>query len=356
MSPLRTEWRAARGTTVREQAALWVLRETEGRLGEQERARLRHWLELDARHRQAYDAVRFACEATARHAAHPEVLALRNAALACGLEERPRQPAWARAAAVVAGVVLLGATAATVTAVRAPAVSRVGAVAAVFAPTLPPEAALHRTVVGGRSSIVLPDGSVATLNTDSVLKVAYTGAERGVRLLDGQAIFEVAKNRRRPFRVYAGDRLITAVGTVFDVRVDGGEVKVSLVEGKVQVSTVSPRAGDRPAPIAMNPGQVLAAAPQAPPVLQAADIARAVSWREGVVVFDDALLGEAVAEVNRYTKKPLKLSDPQIGQLRVSGVFKSGDPERFAIAMTEVFPLTIDHGWDGSSRLEWAEP
>jgi transmembrane sensor len=252
-------------------------------------------------------------------------------------------------------VLVLGAGLGTVTAVTSPAQSRIGAVAAQFAPSLPRNAALYRTAVGERSTVVLPDGSVATLNTDSVLKVAYSGAERGVRLLKGQALFEVAKNARIPFQVYAADRRITAVGTVFDVRLQGEEVKVALVEGIVKVAPLERPGPAAPAPqVTMTAGEVLDAPPSAAMTVRTADIARAVSWKDGVAVFDDQPLAEAVAEMNRYTARPVVLADPAIGSLRVSGVFRTGDPDRFAAAMTEVFPLRAERRFDGSTELRRA--
>lgn len=332
-----------------EEATHWRLREEEG-LAAGDREALEGWL-ADPLNRAAYEDTARVFDAAARHAAHPEVLAFRNAALA----SRPsagRQTSLRIAAALLAGVLVLGAGTATVTAMQAPAASRIGAMAASFAPKLPADAALYRTAVGERSTVALPDGSIATLNTDSVLKVAYSGSERGVRLLRGQAFFEVAKNKTRPFQVYAADRRITAVGTVFDVRLDGEAVKVALVEGVVRVAPMK----TGPKPVTMKPGEVLASLPQAPLQVGAADIKRETSWRRGVLVFDDVPLAEAVAEINRYTSRPVKLAEPDIGGFRVSGVFRTGDPDHFAMTMAEVFPLHAERGWDGSPELRRLQP
>ncbi len=336
-----------------EEATDWRLREEAG-LDGPGRVALEQWLAADPQHRAAYaDALRV-FDAAARHAAHPEMLAFRQAALAAG----PAAGRWAGlriAAAVVAGVLVVGMGGATLTAIQAPAASRAGGLAAALAPRLPANAALYRTAVGERSTVALPDGSIATLNTDSVLKIAYSGDERGVRLLRGQAFFEVAKNKTRPFQVYAGDRRITAVGTAFDVRLDGEAVKVALVEGVVRVAPVRRRPA-APAPVTMKPGEVLASLPQAPARVGAIDIRRETSWRQGVVVFDDAPLSEAVAEINRYTSRPVKLAEPDIGGFRVSGVFRTGDPDHFAMTMAEVFPLRAERGWDGSPELRRVQP
>ena len=342
-----------------EVAAHWLTLEDEGRLSGEDRAGLERWLDADPAHRAAYDDARRACEAAARHAADPQIMALRAAALAVAPERSTplrRIAAAAAIAAVVGGGSWLALS-------NAPGTepSPLAVMAASLAPGLHPNTAVYRTAVGERSTFTLPDGSVATLNTGSLLKIAYTPGERGVRLLRGQALFEVAHNKQRPFQVYAGDRRITAVGTVFDVRLDGARVKVALVEGVVRVAHLAPKqtAGPAPTPVqqvVMTAGEVLDAAPSAAMTVRTADTGRATSWRAGVVVFDDEPLAAAVAEVNRYTTHPLVIADPSIGGLRVSGVFKTGDPERFARTMTDIFPVAVGDGPDGSEVLRRRSP
>lgn len=344
---------AREARTPHEEAAQWRLREERAALSVAEREALDGWLAADPRHQAAYDDAILVFDVTARHAAHPEVLAFRQAALVSG-GRNGRRVHLRIAASLIAAVLVSGATATIITAVNAPAASRLGAEAARFTPLLPADAALYRTAVGERSTVVLPDGSTATLNTDSILKVAYSGDERGVRLVQGQALFEVARNKARPFQVYAGDRRITAVGTVFDVRLQGDIVKVALVEGVVNVARHRGQTAASPPPVAMKAGEVLAAAPRMAVQVRAADIRRETSWREGVVVFDDVPLAEAVTEINRYTLRPLQLEDSDIGAFRVSGVFKTGDPDHFATTMAEVFPLTVERDRGGSPALRRA--
>ncbi|MGE5565743.1 MAG: DUF4880 domain-containing protein, partial [Parcubacteria group bacterium] len=120
---------------IHETAALWVVREDAGRLGPDGRAELEAWLAEDAAHRAAYAAAREACDAAARHAADPRMMELRAAALAAGPDRGASF--WRMAAGIVAGVFVLSSGLATVTAIKAPAASRVGAVAARFAPPPP---------------------------------------------------------------------------------------------------------------------------------------------------------------------------------------------------------------------------
>jgi transmembrane sensor len=301
---------------------------------------------MDAEHVAAYDATARAMGTVERNAADPRLLALRDAALS--VKEERRAPVWRTAAALLGAVVLAGAGWAAVSVDRPMPVAM-----ARLVPFLNPDAAVYRTAVGERSTISLPDGSTATLNTDTVLRVAFTDKVRGIRLVRGQALFEVAHNKARPFEVYAGDRAITAVGTVFDVRLDGDAVKVALVEGIVRVRRRAPSAPSAsPAPqIVMTAGEVLQARPTEPMVVRSLDIARETSWRSGVVVFDETPLAEAVAELNRYSTDQLVVPDRSIGALHITGVFRTGDLRRFALTVEEVLPVALEAGPGGETIL-----
>lgn len=213
---------------------------------------------------------------------------------------------------------------------------------------------LYRTGIGERSGVVLPDGSIATLDTDSQLRVAYSVAERGVYLLKGQALFEVAKGQPKPFQVYAGGKRITALGTTFNVRIEDGEVQVSMVEGVVRVRSflTMPKRGAPVQELTLRAGESLVTGPAQPAVVEAIDTSQVAAWRGGVLVFEDEKLSDAVAEINRYTDKPIKLADSSIGQYRVTGVFKTNDPARFAAAMGRIFPVEVDRDRSGAPLLK----
>lgn len=338
-------------TNPRQAALDWMRREEEGPLGPEERARLDAWLEADSRHRETYEEVAYLFAVSDEHAAASSIMALRRAAL--GAERRGR-PAWGLAAAGLAAAVAVGWVGlADVSNAPTASPSFVTRIAETLGARAAPESAVYRTRVGQRLTVNMPDGSVATLNTNSILKVAYNDGERGVRLLQGQALFEVAKNKAAPFRVYAGDRAITAVGTVFDVRLDGPKVKVALVEGHVRVaparSVVTPGA---PAPqVDLAAGEVLEAQGLAPMMVAAADVRRAVTWRAGLVEFSGEPLAIAVAEMNRYTDHPLRIADPEIAGVRVSGIFRTSEPELFAHMISQVAPVTAERAPDGSTVL-----
>lgn len=302
-------------------AAAWVLDEQKG-LSRRQRARRDDWLAADPRHAKAYHEALATLSELDRHAAHPEIMALRQAALAHSEPQRTSRKLALWAACAVS-ILLFGATGWSL-------FHRFTAV----------QAAAFATSVGERSTVPLADGSVVTLNTASEVEVAYAADERTVRLLNGQAIFTVAHGQPAPFRVYAGDTVVTAIGTVFDVRIDGDKVSVSVIEGAVRVT---PRV-DRPVLAdaeTLAAGEALVTSPAGVMSVKQVDIERATSWRSGLLSFQDTPLAEAIAEVNRYTHRQVALADPRLGEYRLSGTFRVGEPERFARAMTQLFPVAV---------------
>lgn len=339
----------------REAAAEWLERREQGELAPEEQARLDQWLAAALENAAAFGEMELLHALTDEHAAEPGILALRREALRA--RRAGGRPGWGAAAAAMAIAVvgLSGAGIASLNGTPAVEPGPIARIAEVLSARADPKSGVHRTGVGERLTLTLPDGSVATLNTDTILKVAYRDGERGVRLLRGQALFEVAHNKRVPFRVYAADRAITAVGTVFDVRLDGQHVKVALVEGVVKVAAIKPKAvSGRPVEqVQMTAGEVLdAPTADAPMRVASADTEKSISWRSGVVEFSGESLADAVAEMNRYTTRPIEIADPAAAAFRVSGVFRTGEPEMFARMMTQVFPLEVQGTPDGPITLK----
>lgn len=191
----------------------------------------------------------------------------------------------------------------------------------------------YETDVGAQQIVRLEDGSVLRLNTDSQVDVRFSRSERGLILKRGEAFFEVAHDASRPFIVQAGDAQVRAIGTKFDVRHSDAHTQVTLVEGKVQVAR--PDRGER---WTLTPSQqlVLNGAPGAPKVT---DVGLATSWTTGRLQFRQTPLVDAVAEVNRYSRTKIRLDARHVEQVRVNGVFDTGDTEAFVSAVTELFNL-----------------
>lgn len=323
----------------REAAARWVMAEDAG-LDASLTAARDSWLAEHPDHVAAYDAVRQAMGRADAIAADPRMLALRASALTVN---RPARAApWRIAASIVAVAVVLGGGAA----INAAPSART----ALLERLTHPSAQVYHTAIGERSTVTLPDGSVATLNTDTVLRLVFNKKVRGVQLVRGQAVFEVAHARARPFEVYAGDRVVTAIGTVFDVRLDAGRVQVALLEGKVRVGD-QVRGAAPSAAVVMAPGELLEASPARPMTVRNENVERETSWRSGVLLFDETPLAAAVAELNRYSERHLVVDDPALAAHHVSGAFKTGDVERFAETVAEIAPVSIQARADGSILL-----
>jgi transmembrane sensor len=215
-------------------------------------------------------------------------------------------------------------------------------VASVLAGTLllRPGPQRYETAVGEQRRVTLADGSTVKLDTRSSIEVRYTRQERLVRLLSGQALFEVAHRADQPFHVQADGLDVRDLGTAFTVRRDGDHALVTVVSGEVQV-----KAAGRPQRWTLSAGlQLDSAAPQPRPV----DVARFTRWTSGRVEFNDITLAAAAEEMNRYAVHPIVLQGDKVGRLRVSGAFNATDMAGFAKALTDAYGLVVTRRADGS--------
>lgn len=300
------------------------------------------WLKADPANKDAYAS---ASDAWARLGAlsdEPEILAARarlKAELAADQKRRHARPQMRWAAAVAALVTAGGfGTAlwlATAPSDHAPAVA-------------PAQTAqiVYRTGVGEQKVITLADGSVATLSTDSVLRVTEMGARRALTLDRGEAFFQVAKNPQRPFVVTADGRTVTALGTAFNVRIDPGKWSVSLLEGKIRVA--DPAAHNS---VDLLPGSRLEQQAGSTWAVAAADVAALTSWRDGSVTFDNQPLAEIVGELNRYSVRKIRIDSPRVAATPMSGRFKTGDVSGFVDALSAYGAAKVKTGQGGEIVL-----
>ncbi len=206
---------------------------------------------------------------------------------------------------------------------------------------------IYTTAVGERSTVNFVDGTVADLNTDTELRLQFTDERRSIELVKGQALFNVARDESRPFVVIAGDQRIVAVGTVFDVRINGREVAVTLVEGRVDVAPMASAGSvEPPTPVRMRAGERLTthatAGSVAVPVVEPTDAKRATIWREGRVFFDKTKLSDAIAEMNRYSVVKIQLDQDSLAEIPVSGMFRTGRQNSFVETLESYFPLVAE--------------
>lgn len=205
----------------------------------------------------------------------------------------------------------------------------------------------YSTTVGERRAIALEDGSTVELNTDSQVRVRLDKDTRRLELVKGQALFAVAHDAGRPFIVTAGDTSVRAIGTRFEVYKTGGEVRVVLAEGKVRVS----KADANIAPVFLTAGERADVRPRAPIRAAAVDVGAAIGWTEGRLTFQDAPLAQAVAEVNRYSRRRITLGPGAPAQERVNGVFDLGDTDGFVAGVSTMLDLKSTRRPDGGVEL-----
>jgi transmembrane sensor len=314
---------------IREAAAQWHDRLQRESVSAETQAAFARWRSQLPEHDAAYLEVERAWSSLHHAADDPQVLALRHET-ALRLTRRASRLMWPLAWA--AALVLAVAIGTQVTSVW----SRLG---------LDATPKRYATAIGERLSVTLSDGSQVTLNSGTEVKPSFDGTTRTILLLYGQALFEVAKDPSRPFIVQARGQRFVALGTAFDVRIDGERVQVTMLEGRVALLSPTPHVGEQ----AQARGPILSAGDQltvGPAVRQArvqsTDPNRVTAWRRGQVIFENMRLADAIAELNRYSEKRLELADPELADLKLSGAFATGQPSLFVEAVTEYFPVTAE--------------
>lgn len=204
------------------------------------------------------------------------------------------------------------------------------------------QVAQYDTPIGGQRKVGLPDGSRIELNTASALRTAVGTVQREVWLDQGEAYFEVAHDKSRPFIVHAGNRQITVLGTKFSVRRDGDKVTVSVLEGRVQVDDIENARAVRSTII--TGGDI--ARSQGPATLVTAKsedrVESELAWRGGMLSFDQQPLSEVVGEFNRYNKKQMVVTDPAAGSIRIGGMFPASKPEAFVGLLRDAYGLKVE--------------
>lgn len=190
------------------------------------------------------------------------------------------------------------------------------------------------------SEISLADGSHVHMDIHTRLQARFGWWHRNVSLLQGRAVFDVVHDGR-PFVVQVGEDHVTVLGTRFQVdrRPDIDDVVVTLMRGSVAVELAK-----SDAQVQLQPGQQISwQASTGHWSRRDVDTAVATSWTRGFLVFNATPLAQAIAEINRYSSRKLRLADPSLSSLQLSGSFRLGDAAATANALPYVLPVTV-HG------------
>jgi transmembrane sensor len=203
----------------------------------------------------------------------------------------------------------------------------------------------YKTAIGAMRVVTLSDGSVVFLNTNSEISVRYSSNARFIELLQGEALFDVAKNKKRPFIVQSGTTLVRAVGTIFNVKALRDQpVEVLVREGVVEVR----REDVSVAPVVLAAKNNKITAPRDAPIftnqVQTVEVGRQLAWRVGRIAFHGETLAEAAEEFSRYSDVRIQIDDPEIAKQKITGLFVSQDPVGFANAVAVSFDLRAEIG------------
>ncbi len=309
------------------EAARWHARLASGASTPQERSACLEWQQASTEHEQAFaDAERLTTVLRQLHAFDPRMQALANAALEMPPDrEAPVRQPTRRRFALGAGL----AAALALVMVSAHLLTGDGRSA---------EVATYQTAVGETRRLELADGSVVHLDTDSRLAVSMQPHERRLELIAGRALFEVAHDSSRPFSVAAGAGRVVALGTRFQVQREERRVIVTLEEGSVAVQGIGPAAARE---TRLQPGEQLSfvGADGSGWSERRVDTELVTSWSRGRNVFRATPLAQAVEQINRYATRKIRIGDPALSDLPVSGTFLAGDSDVIVAAMTAVLPL-----------------
>jgi len=307
--------------SVHDAAEDWLARQ-EGGLDPAGERKFAVWLAADPVHRRAYSEAKETWQDSGL-LAHSQVGRARRL---------PRAPFYMRRSTHVGAAGL--AVAALVGVVTLGVVGR----SSPFALVTPAEAATYQTSLGEIHTFTLADGSRVTLDTATVLRVHFDAARRQIEVSRGRARFEVAADPR-PFMVAVAGTNVTAHGRVFDVSIAEGTPRVAVFDGTVAWP-------DHTA----DGLRTLVAGQQTAPEASAASEAitpAETRWASGMLALDATPLGEALAAINRYNAVQIRVADPALSALKVTGAFRVRDPDGFARAVAAMFGLSA--GRDGAT-------
>ena len=309
-------------------AAEWAAKVDAGTLTPDEEAALKAWLDENGRHFGAFGKAYAVAVRTRR-------------ARALGPNFDPSKFTPPASRPLRRRIVLMGATAASIAAL-------VGVAGYQF---LLPSGQSYQTGLGETRVVSLADGTVLTLNTNSKVAVNYSPERRDVRLIQGEVLFDVAKNTKRPFIVEADGTQVRAVGTSFTVKlIPDQPLQVLVREGVVEIK----RPGmSMAAPVRAAANTRAVAPPDAPitaKLVAAAEIDRELVWRVGRIAFRGETLREAAEMFARYSDTKIVIDDPDVANRTVAGLFVSNDPVGFAKAVALSSDLRVETG-NGEVRL-----
>jgi transmembrane sensor len=282
------------------EAAAWLARlHADGKCAADEQA-FRAWLAADPRHTAAFEMV-------------TEIWELTGATCEDDMKQLPKAPAMTRRRAMFAGAGTLAAA---------------GMCVAVWQRA---SATVYETAVGEQKHVVLRDGTQMFLDTDTSIRATFGSRQRAISVERGRCNFHVSDGDERPFVVDAAAQSISAGPSAFDVRRDGNDVCVVMVQGTASVGGTVLKPGER---MVVAGGVARVDRPNLVPLM---------AWQTGQAVFDNETILGAAREMNRYSAVKIVV-DPAVAGMRISGVYHVGDNVAFARSLSALLPVNSEIG------------
>lgn len=315
---------------IENEATDWLVLQMAGPLNPADALVFECWLQRSARHRAIYEGMRWTWDDLASLQQQPGDLLRHTAGLHDGVHQRQMRRRRQRVGAALAMAASLT-LALLLTSFW-------------FGDPVVALMADHTSPPGEIRTVMLPDGSRVDLGPSTAIRLHFTAAERRVELLTGSAYFTVAPQATaggRSFVVATDDLSARALGTQFLVeRLPHGE-GVAVAEHDVEV-TLADRRGPQQLQL-LSPGQSLRYRKNEQPAATLASIEpqNIAAWRSGNLVFYQQPLQEVVAELNRYRRSRILLTDDALSARVVSGVVRAGDPDEALQAITRELGLKV---------------
>lgn len=314
--------------TIDDEASLWLVKLDNGNLSEQSRKKLKAWLSADERHQVALKAM-----ANVWHDTDEVLMMINNENASKNVSLWPILTPVFKPFLLAASVSFL----------------------AIFLWLVMPENVernSYATLIGQQMDTNFKDGSIIHLNTNSHIETEFSDKKRIIKLIKGEALFEVAHDPNRPFIVYAGDRLVQAIGTKFVVHLKPENIQVTVTDGKVKMSKVALNTSlddikalnsasiEKDDVFIAKGEKVITTNDQAPKLthIEPEKIARELSWLDGKLIFDNERLFDVIKEINRYDDIEIVLEDPSLHDIKISGRFDLGD----SAALIEAIELSFN--------------
>lgn len=189
---------------------------------------------------------------------------------------------------------------------------------------------------GTYSELTLSDGSRVYLDGDSAINTNFSDAERNVELVRGRAWFDVTRNENRPFQVTGGTASVHVLGTAFAVELEPEVTKVTVERGLVAVHSTG-----KTDTVRLEAGDSAAVTPDRIEQIRDGNAEARLAWRRGLIMMNQTPLKSVLHELGKYTAGRIILSDKELENLPVSGVFQAQDPDAVFDALRSTLNLTV---------------